>query len=58
MFWRAATTLGWDLEPRDARRRFLEWVPLTLKMLAGLFSLAGTSPPARNRPVKLAAGRF
>jgi len=43
---------------RDARRRFLEWVPLTLKMLAGLFSLAGTSPPARIRPVKLTAGRF
>ncbi|CAO2040280.1 unnamed protein product [Urochloa humidicola] len=35
-----------------------EWVPLTSRMLFGLFSLVGTSPPARNRTVKPAAGRF
>ena len=27
-------------------------------MLAGLFSLAGTSPPARNRSIKLASDIF
>lgn len=33
-----------------------EWVPLTLRMLNGLFLLAGTSPPTRNQPVKAAVG--
>ena len=31
-----------------------EWVPLAPRILTGLFSLAETSPPTTNRPVKLA----
>jgi hypothetical protein len=35
-----------------------EWVPLTLRMLSGLVFLVKTSPPGRNRLVKVAVGWF